>query len=293
MNKVKILLDSACDLTKELLERYDLDYVPMMVLLNEVQYVASLSWDNISPKELYSMMRDGIRPYTSQVNELDYERKFREYLNQGFDIVYIAVTSGLSASINAAYKVKEVLVKEYPNQKINIVDSLVGDMGQGLMGIYAAELRDEGKDADQISEMLEKEKFNFHQCGTVDDLKYLKNAGRVSGPAAFFANLFGIKPILISDLEGKNLAFKKVKGRKASIEFMADYVKDHIKDPETHYISIINADCYEDALLFKEEILKRVPNTKGVLISDCGWIIGASAGPTTLNVYFYGVKRTQ
>ena len=291
MNKVKIISDSACDLTQELLDRYDIDYVRMIITLNDVNYEASLAWDNMTPKELYTLMRSGCKPYTTQVNDAQYEEKFREYLDKGFDIVYVACSSGLSASIHSAERVVPTLKEEYPNQDIYVVDSLVGDMSQGLECIYAAEQRDLGLSAKEIADKLLEERFFFHQCGTVDDLKYLKNAGRVKAPAAFFGNLFLIKPILVSDTQGKNVALTKIKTRQKSIEFMADYVKEHIREPEKYYISIIHADCLEDAIKFKEEVLKRVPNAKDVLISDCGWIIGSNAGPTTLNVYFHGDDR--
>ena len=293
MNKVKIISDSACDLPKHLLVANDIDYISMICTLGDTDYRALLGWENLSPTELYTMMRNGVKPMMSLIKDVDFKEKFEEYLSQGYDIVYIAVSSGLSASIKGSYRVREELKEKYPNQQIHIVDSLVGDMSQGLICLRAAELRDEGKSSQEIYEALENEKFNYHQCGTVSDLKYLRNAGRVKASAAFFANLIGIKPILISDIEGKNVPIAKIRGRKQSIEYMADYVKNHIVDPEKHLLSIIHADCYEDAVLFKEEILKRVPNVKEIMISDCGWIIGCSAGPTTLNVYFYGVKRTE
>ena len=83
-------------------------------------------------------MRSGCKPYTTQVNDAQYEEKFREYLDKGFDIVYVACSSGLSASIHSAERVVPTLKEEYPNQDIYVVDSLVGDMSQGLECIYAA-----------------------------------------------------------------------------------------------------------------------------------------------------------
>ncbi len=161
MNQVKIISDSACDLTKELLDRYDVDYVRMIITLNEKNYEASLAWDNMTPKELYTLMRSGVKPYTTMINEAQYEAKFREYLDRGFDIVYVACSSGLSASLHAAERVAPELKKEYPNQDIYVVDSLVGDMSQGLECIYAAEQRDLGLSAKEIADILSEERYFF------------------------------------------------------------------------------------------------------------------------------------
>jgi len=290
MNDFKILVDSAANLTPELLNEYDLDYVSMTVLVGEKEYEATLGWRDITPTELYNQMRKGVVPHTSQINETTYVKKFEEYLSKGMDVLYIACTSGLSSSINSSFLAKEELTQKYPNQRLEIVDSLVPGMSHGLLGMRASNLKNDGKTLDEVIGVIEQEKLHYHQFGTVNDLNFLKRGGRVKASAAFFGNLIGVKPILTGDTKGSNVALCKVKGRKTSIEKIAELVASHMEDPENHYISIIHADCMEDALTLKEKILEKVPNTKGVLINEVGWIVGATSGPSTLNVYHYGTK---
>ena len=198
----------------------------------------------------------------------------------------------LSKSINSAYIAKDTLLEKYPDSKIVIVDALIACVSQGLLGMMASNLKKEGKTIEEVEQALIDNRLHYHQWGTVNTLEYLKNAGRVKTSSAFFGDLFGIKPILCADLQGRNYAFKKVRGRKNAIDALATLVKENVEDPENHFIYIAQAECMDDALLLKEKIQEYVPNCKEIRIIDIGWIVGCSTGPTTLNVYHYGKLRT-
>jgi len=164
-------------------------------------------------------------------------------------------------------------------------------MGQGLMGIKAAELRDEGKTVDEIADEIEKTRLNMNQWATTGSLTYLKNAGRVKASAAFFGNLIGIKPIIISDIKGNNYAYKKVKGRKASLQELATSVINHCPDPEHNYLAITHAVCLEDAKELVRLIEEKI-RFKRVFIMDMGPILGGSCGPEMVAAYHYGTEVT-
>lgn len=290
MNKVAILLDSTCDMTINLLHEYEIDYVPMSFSIEDKEYQALLTWENLSPKDFYSIMRK-TRVYTSQIKDHDFASKFHELLDKGNDILYLGCSSGLSKSVVRGKVVAEEIMKERPEAKIRVVDSLISGMGQGLLGIYASELRDAGKSVDEIADRIEEIRLDYNQWGTVGDLTYLKRAGRVKASAAFFGNIFGVKPIIISDVNGNNFAYKKVKGRKASLQEIADSVVNNIVDPLNHYVAISHADCEKDALELKALIESRV-QVKGFFITPLGPILGASCGPDTIIAFHYGKTVT-
>ena len=123
MNKIKILLDSTCDLDMDLLKRFDLDYIKMGVTMDDKEYSASLSWEEYTPKEFYDFMRSGKRCYTNQVKESAFEERFTALLEEGYDIVYIGCSSGLSGSVALGKLVAERLKEKYKDNTIAIVDN--------------------------------------------------------------------------------------------------------------------------------------------------------------------------
>ena len=292
MNKMKILLDSTCDLDLDLLKRFDLDYIKMGVTMDDKEYSASLSWEEYTPKEFYDFMRSGKRCFTNQVKESAFEEAFNKFLDEGYDILYIGCSSGLSGSVGLGRLVADRILKARGNGKIAIVDPLCSGMAQGLMGIRAAELRDEGKGVDEIAEILTAERFNYHQWCTVGTLTYLMKAGRVKASSAFFGNLFGVKPIIVSDRNGYNTAIKKIRGRKAAIDEIIESAVNNVVDPENHYLAISHADDLETALAVKKAIESKI-HCKGIFITALGPILGASCGPETIIISNYGTEKAQ
>lgn len=227
MNNYAIITDSTSDLCKIFRTQYDIDYAQMNISYDDKELVASLDWDSYSLKELYDTMRMGKRIRITQVPYDAFLNKFKYYLEQGKDVLYISCSSALSGSINIARTVKQELEESYPNNKIVLVDSLISCLGQGFLVIKAASLRNEGKTINEVKEYLKVNKLKVHQVATVENLEYLKRAGRVKASSAFFGNLFGVKPIIISDVIGQNYAFKKVKGRVASMNYLVEFMQEN------------------------------------------------------------------
>lgn len=291
MNELKILLDSTCNMTPELLEEFDVGYVPMSVSIDDKQYPATLDWNAMTPHDFYDIMRSGKRPYTQAIPEATYTEYFTALAKENKDILYIGCSSALSGSVKIGAKIAKEVMKEYPSVKIIVIDALNSGMGQGMMGIRASEMRKEGKTIDEIAAVIQREKLKYNQWAYTGSLKYLKNAGRVKASAAFFGDIIGIKPIIISDVEGNNYAYKKVRGKKAALQELADSIIANAIDPENNYLSIDNADCEADA----QELLKLLEGKihfKRVFIVPLGPILGASCGPDTLIAYHYGKEVT-
>ena len=293
MRKYVIITDSCCDLEKELREKYDIDYIPMKLAYDGKTTNADLDWQDISMQEFYAMMREGTRFITSQINDATYRERFENYIKDGYDILSISCSSGLSSSVIGSYRVRDELQKEYPDSKIICVDSLNSGYALGFLCVHASELRAEGKTIEETAAWVEANRKKLNQECTVDKLTYLKQAGRVSAASAFFGGLLSVKPIIVSDVRGHNAAEEKVKGRRASIARLAERFKEKYEDVPFQKLYIAHADCAEDAEDLKKAILEIVPEReKDIHMGYIGPIIGASAGPGTVGVYFYGAEVT-
>ena len=298
MNKFAIIGDSTCDLTPEIRKNRNIDYCRMGVSWvdkdkKDVEIYASLDWESISHKDYFDMLASGTRVFTSQVTEQEFDEVFERHLSKGEDILYISCSSALSASIQLARRLAaDKYSKKYPNQKMFMVDSLCACMGQGLMLMDAADMRDEGKSIEDIASYLEENKLCYHQVATVENLDTLKRAGRVKAGKAFFGNLFGLKPILISDAIGNNYAIEKQKGRRNALLRLVEMTKAEIVNPENQTLWVSDAECkQEDLDLFVNKLKEEIP-CKDVRVVPMGPIIGGTTGKGTIAVFFKGEKVT-
>lgn len=288
----KIIADSTSDLPLVLREKYDIDYCRMSITCDDKEYVADLDYKEYSAKELYDWMRNGKRVFTSQVADNEFREVFKKYLDQGIDILYIACSSALSASYLASLKVRDELLALYPERKIICIDSKISCIGQGSLCIEASKLKEQGKSLEEVVEWIENNKLKFNQFATVESLEFLKRAGRVKASKAFFGNLFGIKPIIISDIKGRNFAFKKAKGRLKAIDELATLAIEAMDGNYDQVVYIGHADSLDDALLIKKKMQEKQPKIQNFEIGFIGPIVGASTGPGTLGVYVFGKEVT-
>lgn len=292
MRKVKILTDSCSDLSTKLLEKYDIDYAKMSVLENGVSTPALLSWTEQDAHELYEKIRAGKRISTSQVSADEFRAIFTKYLNEGCDIVYIGCSTKQSSSVNSSMVVANELSASYPDASIYCIDSLNASIGEGILAIEASKMATNGADAKEIFEHISSIRNNVLQFITVHSLDTLKRAGRVSASSAFFGNLLGIKPILISDAQGTQVAYKKVKGRLSAIKECISLLKEGIERPEEQTIYLWHSDCDKQELANVESMLKEEINCKEVEIGNIGPIIGASIGPSVIGLWAFGKEVT-
>ena len=288
MRDFVILTDSTSDLTLQMRQEYNVDYVPMNYVIDGVEYKASLDWESHSIKEYYDLMRNGTRVFTTQIPRNVYYDAFKAAVENGKDVVYIACSSALSASINVAHLVAQELMENYPDASIFCIDSLISSLGQGYMVMEASRKRAEGLSAEETAQYIESIKLCINQCGTVASLEYLRRAGRVKASKAFFGNLFGVKPIIISDRKGQNYAYKKAKGILNARAAIAEHIVE-AANGNYENLFLTHADCLEDIELLKEEILKRAP-FKNVVVSTIGPIVGASVGPGTVIAFCHGTE---
>lgn len=293
MRDFVILSDSCCDLDRGLRERFGVDYIPMRILYNDVDIPASLDWEKITSKQFYDLMRSGVRIRTAQINTDEFKEVFEDHLKAGKDVLYIACSSALSNSYKSSLPARDALADKYPEGTVVCIDSRNACMGLGMLCMTASDLRSEGRNIEEVADYIEEHKQEVNQFATVESLNYLKRAGRVSTTSAVFGGLLQVKPIIISDTDGQNVAVEKVKGRKNSLVRLADLFKETYRDNPHQRVCIVHADCPDAAEELKALVTERMPDKNvEVITAGLGPIIGATTGPGTVGVYCYGKEVT-
>ena len=289
MREFKILTDNTADLPESYIREHDLTLAWLPYLLDGETYTEKNTLDYPS---FYAKMRAGSMPTTSQVNPQQAREVLEGVLRQGYDVLYIAFSSGLSGTYNSVRMAAEELSEEYPEATIAVVDSLCASLGEGLLVHKAVQMKEAGKSLGEIREWLEANKLHLCHVFTVDDLNHLYRGGRVSRTAAFLGTLANIKPMLHVDDEGHLIALSKVRGRKKSISKLVDMMEERLGDwkDKNDIIFISHGDCIEDANRLKELVEERT-GIQAYLIDYVGPTIGAHSGPGTLALFFMGEKR--
>ncbi len=292
MKRVKIITDSCSDLGSDIMEKYDIDYARMVTIEDGEEAPALLSWSREEAKKLYDTIRGGKRITTSQVPVEEFMTVFDKYLKEDYDIVYIGCSSRQSGSVNTACVISEEFVEKYPDSKIYCIDSQNASLGEGMLAVEAAKLAKEGSNAEEIQKHILSIRKTVNQYVTVHTLEHLKKAGRVTASSAFFGNLMGVKPILISDAEGTQTAIKKVRGRQNSLNELIEMLKKNIVGSEEQTIYIAHADCDDSEMSqFIEKVKEEIP-CKEVYVGLIGPIIGASIGPDAIGIWGFGNQIT-
>lgn len=289
MQKIKIFTDSCADLGGDIREKYDIGLLKMCTVDEGVETPADLS-DVEYILAVYKKIREtGKRIFTTQVPMAELEGAFRAAIADGYAVLYVGCALPMSSSVNTALVVAKQLCEEYPDAVIRCVDSTNCSLGEGMLAVFAAQLRDEGKTVDEIVSALDERKHEINQFVTVGSLDMLKKSGRVKGSAAFFGNLLGVKPIIISDYNGQNVPIVKVKGRRASLDKLVELTKQAVIDPAEQTVYIAHADCAEDAEYLRRELIERV-GFKDAYIYFIGPIVGVCIGPDAIGVWSVGKK---
>lgn len=283
----KIFSDSTCDLPEEIISQLGVEILKLSFEIDGKSY----SDGDMSFKEFYDKMRSGSSTKTAQITPDACERSFEKAIGEGYDILYLGFSSGLSGSYNSGCVARDLLLEKYPDTKIICVDSLCASTGEGLLLYKACEKKNEGMDIDELAEWLEENKLHLCHMFTVDDLKYLHRGGRVSKATAIAGTVLGIKPVLHVDNEGHLIALGKVRGRKQSLNKLVEMMEERLGGYENPVIAICHGDCIEDAEYVAKLVQSKLPKKAKVIYSYTGTVIGAHSGPGTIALFFMGDHR--
>lgn len=288
MRPVKIITDSSSDLSPELLAKYDIDYAKMNVYFKEEVHAADLNWSTKEIKNFYDHLRKGDRINTTQVPVDELNNTFTKYLDANYDVVYIGCSSKQSGSVSTATVISRQLSAKYPQAQIFCIDSYNTSIGEGMLAIEAAKLAKEGLSAEDIRDHIIAIRKRVNQFVAVQSLDVLKKSNKIKGSAAFLGNLIGIKPILISDLNGNQVPVKKSKGRESSICDIVQMLKDSIIEGENQTIYLVHADCPDEEIIKAQELIKNNIPCREILTLYMGPVTGASIGASAIGVFGFG-----
>lgn len=280
---VKILSDSGCDLPEDILEKYKIDILPIVVIKDNQEYLDRIT---IKPKEVYDNMRNGEIYTTAQIPAHIFNDKFIEYAKNEENVIYIAFSSGLSGTYQTSMIVKELITKDYPEFNLDIVDTKAASGGFGLIVLYAAQLAKKGKNKDEILKAIDCFASSIQHIFTVDDIEYLFRGGRVSRTQALVGGLLNIKPILHVE-DGKLVPLEKIRGKNKVYKRILDIIEKRSEDVslKDQTICITHGDDLDEALKLKGMIEERF-GVSNFLINTIGAAIGAHSGPGTLAIFF-------
>ncbi len=284
---------STADLTKERFEQRNIEYICFHYFLGGKQYPDDLG-QTIPFADFYKAMEDGIETKTSQINATEYLAYFTKFLEQGKDILHVSLSSGLSGSVQSAQIAAEMAREQFPDRKIEVVDSLAASSGYGLLMDKLADLRDEGYSLDELKNWAVENRKRMHHWFFTTDLTYFVRGGRVSKVSGFVGGALNLCPLLNVSHEGKLLARKKCIGKKRVIAETVARMEE-LADDRLNYSGkcyLCHSACYDDAKEVADRIVAKFPNLNGTPeIYDIGTTIGSHSGPGTVAVFFWGDER--
>ena len=273
--KIKLMCDSLCDIPKEVISKYDIDVIPLTIIVEDKEYKDSVDMTN---KEFYKMMKEvDTMPKTSQATYMQFKEAFDKY-KDNYEIVCITGSSKSSGTYQSA-----VMAKNDTDGEIHVFDTLNLSLGSGQYVVKACELIDENisSSKDLVNE-LEKLRESVNLFFVPDSLEYLKRSGRVSVTTAAIGNMLNLKP-LFSVKDGNISLVTKIRGKKHVVHTMIDMIKDKYDTLEDKILMIGCGDNERDFEVLKKEIENNI-KVKKVYLVEGGACICSHTGPDILAI---------
>ena len=279
MNKpVIITADSTCDLSPELCSRFQIQVIPLTITLGETTF---LDGESFTPADMYARYReDGTLPKTSAPSVQSFLDFFRPFVEQGFEVVHLDISSELSGSFNAARLAASELNGVY------VIDSMMLSTGVGLLAIEAAECRDQGMSAFDIAVHLSDLRSKVSTSFVLDTLEFMWKGGRCTGVTAFGANLLKIKP----GLEMRNGKLEVCKKYRGNINHVyQQYITERLSGKKVRpgHVFLTESGEVDPAVLKDlEALVKQLTGCKEIHHTVAGCTVSSHCGPKTLGVLF-------
>ena len=280
MSKIKIVVDSTVDLSKELYEKYDMTIVPLNVSFGEKTFKDGVE---ITRDELYEDVKKyKTLPSTSAPGPQAFEEEFKKWLDKGYEVIYLGIGSTLSTSLQSA----NIAKNNIGSDKIHLIDSLNLSSGSGLLAMKAAKLASEGKSADEICKIIEKDVPNVVAQFTVDTLDYLHKGGRCSGTAKVIGHIFHVHPhLLVKD--GKLIVYKKPRGTmKIAIDGQIEELKKALPNVQMDNIMITDAGTTDEIRNYFVKEVSKLVDPKIIRTTPAGCVISSHCGFGTIGLLF-------
>ena len=278
---IKIISDSTCDLTKDLLEEYDISILPLHVILGEKDLLDGVT---ITPDEIYEWAdANKTTPKTSAPSIEDAIELIKPYVDNGDEIIYFSISKEMSTSINVINLAADELEA---TDRIHVIDSANLSTGVGLLVLEAATMAREGMNANDIVAKIEELKPLVRASFVVDTLTYLHRGGRCSSVAALAGGVLKLHPKIVVE-DGKMSATKKYRGKMDSVILSyAKEMEEDLKNAKTDRVFITHSGCDEAIIQSVYSYLEELNTFKEIIITRAGSVISSHCGYGTLGVLF-------
>lgn len=287
----RILTDSGNDLTPEMIEDYGLIIIPLPILMDGKPY-RDIFENEEQVKEFYHLIRDEHKvATTSRMSMEDLDKAARGVLDGGDDLLFLGFSSGLSASTPEAIEyINDVIRPDYPQRKIEAIDTLCVSGGLSLLFTYVIRLQRQGRDIDEIAQWVRDNRLHFGHQFTTDDLMYLHRGGRVSRASAIAGTALSIKPVLHVDDDGHLIMVGKAKGRRKSMRALVERAGETAEQPFSEQTVYINhGDCLDEAKAMGQ-MLTDTYGVTDITYLYCTPVIAAHSGPGTMSIFYVADK---
>lgn len=288
-----IFADSSANLPDEAVKSSQINIIPFISTVDGEDYAC---YDKTKPFKdvaapFYKKLESGAQIMTSLIGEDRFVSELTPSLEQGKDVILITIAMGISGTHAQALKAQKALSEKFPDRKIYVVDSANASLGEGLLALNAAHLRDLGESAESCYNWLEENKYKLNAYLTVDDLKYLRKGGRISVAVAIAGTLLNIKPIIRADggSPAKLAFFSKERGKKKALEAIANLFSEKVENPENQIVAIAHGDDEEDAKKLAEMVRER--GAKEIIMEYYDLCTASHVGPGTVALFFMGKDR--
>lgn len=279
MNKVVIIVDSTCDLPKEIVEQNDLVIVPLTVNFPDVSYYDGV---DITTPELYKLVKEkNVLPKTAAITLGEIYNVFEKYIELGYDIIY----TGISSFMSKSYENAVMMSKEFPEGRIEVVDSKNLSTGIALLVLKACDWRAEGKNVHEIADLMREEAEYVRSQFIVDTMEYLHKGGRCSGVAKLFGTILKIKPLIVVR-EGKMSVGGKPRGKiEICLEKLLEMVLEDKENIDLSRVFITHSEA-DDYCEYLHSKLQEILPEANIIDTRAGCIISTHCGQGTIGILY-------
>ena len=283
-----LITDSCCDLPAALLAERDIVTLDYPVVLDGVEQVDE-SGRPVSHALFYGRVRAGAAPSTAAIAIPSYAEAFRAGAAQGRPVVLLGLSSALSGTFDRALMARDLVLEEYPEADIRVIESLNASVALGLLVLEAADHISAGAAIDELVAWLEPARSTVNAYFTLETLEHLRRGGRISDVAAAAGTMLDIKPVLRIDGIGALVISEKLRGRRKSMAALADILQRRIDGGRR--VLVGHGDSPEDGARLAEMVRERAGAAE-VVVTEVGPVIGSHVGPGMLAVAFIGTERS-
>ena len=274
--KFKIVADASCDIPQEFMDKYDITIIPIEVMFGEESYP-----NGLENREFYKKLQSGIIPKTAMPNAYKFENFYKDYVNKDDVFVWTIV---ISMEMSTTKIQAQMAADNLGMKNVFIEESACTTVAQGAIIVELCKFMEKEQDIEKIKEEFYRLRKNIELYCIINDLKYLKNSGRLSGAGAIIGSALNVRPI-VSIVNGKVVNVAKCLGTNKAENYLLDKVNDLVDNDK--YFYIIHSDTPENAEKLKSKVVELVPANQQIVTTEIGCVVGSHVGAKCYGIVFF------